>query len=901
MDNIEQVDCILLFMLDEERDLFIKANQRFIIEERDSNSFQKFTFLDKDTHVRHGVMCSGGSEMGMNAAAALIYKVSRHFSASLYINIGVAGILKDVKIGDVVFIDRLSTASENNANNAPYQLRGSSFYQHIDNRSDNIKQAVNRFLNDYSFPQEQQRLYEETFRKINEKITDESRIAGFPSDRNHNICCKGHCISFPEVIKNINGKDMKWFNSNNRLKNALVDMEAYYFCEWFNYIRQEEPNCVPQNAELLVVKSVSDCGNDTKTVYEECGTRKLSMSNISEVITTICCEQYGFTDPIQKDEIWDIIGKSISEQSVLENTLSSLQTGVSDEESVFNAFSKFFQYYVRSDYALWNDNSESSKGLLAALNSLLGINNTAIYITGRTGTGKTTLLSYLYKYLIWRKQKVVFLEIPNFLHNEKTSLDAALYFVSRVVKKDSSAIVLIDGIHSLNENENAYRYIREMLKGGDLHHVVFATNESDAYDAFFSEVESRFDNTIPIRLGGISIDSDMFEEFFSAGIKFFELFHNHSIADDYIRKVLHDENSTPRILNINYLLFYIITKYIYSADRRYRYFYTFLNSYFISNYGTAPFSSFCNEVYQRLTSQDKSMDNRSGNEQYRRISNNPYALYYAYSDSFYKLILSASKEKNRRSIFLQQQILFPCEAFLILMSKLFEGCRTELKAREIYANLADMFDHTEEMSIEMEMQINYLACSFLHSIPEMKESLFKRIKNYRSVLNRRKDTDTELRYRSICIASWLYMKEDKELRLYNRRLLKNQMTRRCNIAFHLCYYSGKMFSIQDITQLNYEYLNEETIIAINNVLKKGLLAEIKDVHSPFFQHNLITILHLWEDIILNNKTLIDACRSVEELFSNIKDRLYKEYKGRNCALLPIIDGVLDKLQRQIDS
>jgi len=142
-ENLKQIDCAILFMLDEERDLFIEANHKFILLENSiEDGFIEFIFLDKDCNIRSGVMCSDGTNMGNHKAGVLFYKLSRHYVASLYLNVGLAARLKDVNVGDVLFVDRLSTAGENNANNKPYQQSDAISYSPIARRQKRIREAI---------------------------------------------------------------------------------------------------------------------------------------------------------------------------------------------------------------------------------------------------------------------------------------------------------------------------------------------------------------------------------------------------------------------------------------------------------------------------------------------------------------------------------------------------------------------------------------------------------------------------------------------------------------------------------------------------------------------------------------------------------------------------------------
>lgn len=122
--NLKKVDCALLFMLDEEKNSFIEHNEQLIISEPNDGEFTEFFFFDKNGMYRTGVMFSGGEKMGNTEACYLFYRVSRKYVAELYINIGVAGVVNGIEVGDVLLATQLSTFGEQNATNAPWQSTG---------------------------------------------------------------------------------------------------------------------------------------------------------------------------------------------------------------------------------------------------------------------------------------------------------------------------------------------------------------------------------------------------------------------------------------------------------------------------------------------------------------------------------------------------------------------------------------------------------------------------------------------------------------------------------------------------------------------------------------------------------------------------------------------------------
>ena len=144
---MKEVDCALIFMLEEEKKLFLDYNKDFILLSNNSDQFTEFIFFDKDMTQRKGVICSNGIKMGNTEACALFYKLTRYYKAQLYINLGVAGLIKDMNIGDVLIPNRISTMGENNANN---EMKQTQDLFSDDQLSHNAVTALNKINADFS-------------------------------------------------------------------------------------------------------------------------------------------------------------------------------------------------------------------------------------------------------------------------------------------------------------------------------------------------------------------------------------------------------------------------------------------------------------------------------------------------------------------------------------------------------------------------------------------------------------------------------------------------------------------------------------------------------------------------------------------------------------------------------
>ena len=74
---VKEIDVALIFMLEEEKKLFLDANNSFIIKGDCEQEFTEFIFFDKKNKQRLGVICSSTNSMGNTEAGILFFKLSR--------------------------------------------------------------------------------------------------------------------------------------------------------------------------------------------------------------------------------------------------------------------------------------------------------------------------------------------------------------------------------------------------------------------------------------------------------------------------------------------------------------------------------------------------------------------------------------------------------------------------------------------------------------------------------------------------------------------------------------------------------------------------------------------------------------------------------------------------------
>lgn len=921
----KQVDCAIIFMLDEERDRFLEANHKFIISNRVDEYFLEFFFVDKDTQLRKGVICSYGTNMGNYAASVLFYRLSRLYKAHLYINVGVAGRIKDIDVGDVLFVDQLSSAGENNANNIIYQRIDSNTYERIDRRNSAIKEAVNFFIKGgFCFSKTSM-----TLKKTFDDDLYQSMLAGpWAGDISRgdeipgvgtgptNVCKTGWCITFPEVIKDKQEPNYKKFVDQIRQKSALIDMECYYLSEWHDLIKRLEPKHCDKDSEFIAIKSVSDCGDVNKELYEQAGSRKLAMNNLTEVVTHFCSEVYPFPVKNGDGELLQMVDEYISGKSIIRTVRDMISKcrDTGEELELIKKFEQMFKYFIRTEDP--NEyGCEDSVGMnFSVLKDILLQDRAAVTICGRSGTGKTTFFALFYIFLKAHQIPVVFWAIPLFSATKYVTQRQIIYFLSRLLKNSNTdaPILLLDGVNALGKDEAVHDEFIDLLQKSHIKHLCISYGDMiDSGDGIKPIVDLNMGFNIELQFGGVCIDSDEFDAFLDAALSFFHKVHDNQLTPDNIKKLLINRDGRSKVISIDYLLLYMISeKSGLLQQKNYRYLYTFLIAYFSAKYGNKNINSFISEVYSSLVSGNGSLIIGKTFDASEMFRYNAYVEDVAYATAVCDLF----KKDNDKEIeaFFTNELIFPSDITMILEDKLIEAQRQQETGRKILDAMIARLQSSTKKSAEMEIQILYTACSLgrnnQYNSQQLKEIVYKKRNHIMEEIERVGGNEQKLlmlQYRTLCIILALFFEEEDNLAEYNEKLIDEEATSLTNIIFHLYYYSGRFFSYKDVISFGFFSYKDVISFDITNihdemfyntyyVLAKTFMikSEQSSVTDQFTLYNFITFLHLCKHVIIPNNR-----------YPYIKDkakRIFDSYAATYRKMSPSKIKFYDKLIRLIN-
>lgn len=903
----KQVDCAIIFMLAEERKLFLESNHKFInIQQGGDENFNEFYFIDKTGKLRLGVICSSEEDMGNHAAGKLFYRLSRRYRASLYINIGVAGRISQINVGDVIFVDRLSSAGENNANNSRYHLTPANV-----NHSAAIREVIGFFCSKkFEFSQYSKDLHKAFVRGV--KAAAPRDGSGLAEAGKANVCRRGWCVTFPEVIKDREHPDFKNFMETGvRNKAHVADMEAYYLSEWHDLIEEEEGTSDGGSSDFIAIKSVSDCGDERKELYEKCGSRRLAMNNLAEITTCLCCERYDFP-AIERDagSLWSFFREHINERSVVSTVADMLSRRSCECEklSLIEKAEKMFRYSIRTEGVAGDVGFREIRDILAEDNSL-------VTVYGRPGTGKSTYLSLLYTYLSIAGRNVVFWEIPFFSGSSKSpnrsSSRQIIYFLSRLLEEDDSLILIVDGINTLAADGAENDFIALLSKRPIKHLCVCCGEMTDSTEKILTQIHSKTKLSAKIEFSGVCAGSQHFDDLFRSATEFFEAASGTQLSVDaeIIKSFLKNSGGQPKIISVDYLFLYMIfEKSNLFREQNFKYLHMFLQAYLNDKYGANSIEKYYEEVQALLAGGDGRPSEGPGFNFSEKFRYNAYAQDFAYVTAFYNLFNTVdNSEEHEMELknFCKKEMIFPSDITGILEDKVIAGRNANPKNNKALDNMVRVIAEDSEKSLEMETQLMYTACDLCGKNSSDHDKLRAVLKDMLQDIEKRhvsvKDSKgkmTALRYRSLCVIAAIFFDEDAYLSRYNNLILKNAEIARLNVSFHFHYYAREIFKFEDV--ISHDLLNSHNEMFYNTyyVLEQSLRGPVGEAEmtDQFLLHNLITYLHLFKKFILPSNRYPNLVPDVKRLLSGYRDaygRIPSERIEFHSELMSQLNGALE--------
>lgn len=863
--DTKTVDCIILAMLKEERELFLSENTCFAYDKtKKHDNFLEFTFFDKDNKLRKGVFCSSDREMGNNEASKLFYKISRTYQSDLIINIGVVGYIDEVNIGDVIIVDENYSLCEKNVANTRLQKTDAKIDQ------DFIREQVCGPLERY-YSTEFEKCSQFKLEKLKielEKYATENKLDNSIKTSLDKICAHsfneiklGACATYHSVVKDNKTREaIKEVRKTN-----IVDMEAYYFNDWHKLIRRTEYPKELKSSRMIMIKSISDTAlKKEKKILEAVGSRKLAMSNIYDVVSYYISNIYEFSLNSNKN-LMDYFNTNVSNKHI------DKLINYTDES--YDALENLCPYLIINNKL--NNMFLSGKYIETACN-ILKKENQVLILEGNPGKGKSTFISYVYK-KVSENQAAIFISIPEILNeNNKFSPSQSLYLLERLLQYDKGITVFIDGVEGSRhkqsiENKKLLENLIELLNKYGNRNVslcIGAWHTNDANDIKKDIINKINTNSevSTLTFKSVSALDDEIDDFI---LKFAE-FYKHK---DYAFNVKEYVNSTKNIIKNNTLqLRYVDFRllYIFAKKRQ-----ALMGSTNISDFIEAYCESLATDGMENAIADVAAIfKSENPNDKYGLLTKNIYSRAFIFAKFIYQTFVSDNKEMIH-SILTNKYIL--SDNINLFLEYILNNHAND--AKRFTENVLKSFEEEKNCQLCSKIQLLYNISSIkslsFQKKKKVEEYILSEIKQFNKLDLFEQESDVILSYRTLSIILNNKFGLTDYLQKFNTIISSTNNTDETNIVkkinqnFHLLYYSQMEFTYDKV---------EENVLFESEVIWNTYHILKKSINSPQFNNTYIetcaiTLAHIINYILTENSQLVEIF-SKDELsncLNNIKE------------------------------
>lgn len=906
--------CIIIMMLKEEKESFLAHNKRLLINgSKRDDGYTEFIFFDKEGRQRKGLICSGDQEMGNTEACELFYKISRKYTADLYINLGVAGYIKDVQIGDVIVVKRISTLGEGNASDSPWQLLDGPSQKDAVKIQQGLCDTCGEAFIAESSPKLSQ--FRTDIQEESNLLEEEKNEICGPEDRNQ--IRSGWCVTVPEVIKTNEESEQ-----NSRFpvlrKCNVMDMEAYYFVHWHELIKKVEPEHSCPESKFIIFKSASDMANKHKAVVEKCGSRDLAMANLCFAVCAYLTDVHEFPQNPRKNKTLlnyfnEVIYSKSRDSLLLPRTSKGQSRGEQAEEQNFG---KLCRYFISTTSAEELRDEEDS--VAAACNLLTSGSNTLL-LSGHSGTGKSTFVSYVYRAVKHHQKNAILVDFSKFSHKTMPTDEQVIYLLEKLLSQSQNNVgtVFLDGISlgyekydrllaAVNGHQNAgpkYRNLSLCIsdESDDRKH----TNERVATD--FRVANSRL---IECAFRGISVYSPDLRPTLQSAETYFKSIHKEFDAEAILQFI---QNSALNHIDFRLLkMFADHAANLRTADT----FPQFINQCCAKKADRAVFSRFFN--FAPFQPSEYFLHDDKEKKAYQALYRNSYMKAFLFATCIGTIVTARNNSEIQK--LLQSNYILSDEMNLFLDDYVSEA----QQGNDFVEVLIPILQQNSNTTCSAETQLIYsiMQTEGLRNHSYLRRQCYdyikKKIEKAKQIISDCKIAgqdyyERSLQYRTLAILLWRNrsgQQHDRSyLDSYNQSLLNDQNIKNCNLYFHLYYYSRREFTLDEINLFDKKSISEEMFLNTYYTLLHALNIDgytdtfEREItrRNPFYHMNLITFACLIEAFMVHEKKYRPFFDQTVKYLKTMTVVVHKcnqspQCQDFDCHVESLLDTTLKKLQ-----
>lgn len=870
---VQTVDCILLAMLREERDLFLKNNRHLIYNKSDEyEDFLEFKFVDKEGNLRKGVFCSGTKEMGNNEAGKLFYRLSRKYISELYINIGVVGYINDVNIGDVLIVSDCYSLCEKNVANSQLQKTDAKYLDTAFIKDYVFSKLGQNYLEEFkSKTKSRMKEFRRKLKQINGvDLNDDLRQTLINRCADYNEIKLGMCATYHSVVK-----DQRTRNIIKEIrKTNIVDMEAYYFQDWHHQVFHEEHHEDINNSKMIFIKSVSDTAIDKeKEILEKANSRSLAMANIYDVVTYYISYLHEFTQNSEM-KLLEYFNNKISNRHI--------DKLITYKSEAYDALNNLCPYIIIEDNI---DGSDFDKNYIETVCEMLKKNNKTLVLQGTPGKGKSTFISYVYKKLSEQRPSI-FISIPElFKENNGLTIEQSLYLFKRILEDNKDVIVFIDSIEGSRqigsrENQKIRTALIDFLSQDDNRNISICIGTWYIKNSHDIDIVNKIglNNDLNIlTFKGLSSFDENIKDFVLNFAKFYAYCVDEFDVNKYVNNAMRlIKADDVQLRCIDFRLLYIFAKE-QNVFKRSKTIFDFIEKY-CNKIAKNNLSSAISAVSQIILNKDPCDDTGL-------LRKNIYSRAYIFSQYICQAFINNNTEEI--NCILSNKYILSDNFNIFLKYQLNSNIDDGLKfVKQVLKSITEIKSIQFCSKIQLLYNISTVCISDRALKKVLKEQLLREIDQIELYSLNEQESEKIIGYRTFAIILNNVFNQSSYLDLFNKILLdvNDNIIRKINRNFHLLYYSQTEFTYDKVENENILF-EPEVIWNTYQILKNSIIAP--QFNIQYIETCIITLLHL----IIHIKTTISSTYILSD--EKLMDCLDMITRVRNQYDLKELDNLIN--------
>ena len=240
---------------------------------------------------------------------------------------------------------------------------------------------------------------------------------------------------------------------------------------------------------------------------------------------------------------------------------------------------------------------------------------------------------------------------------------------------------------------------------------------------------------------------------------------------------------------------------------------------------------------------------------------------------------------------------------MILQDRLVEAQRQQSVGPSVLNPIITCLEDKNEKSVEVETLLVSIVSSLAHKEPLVSPEIKRIILNRQDSIKRDLETADSNLTRKLYLQLMIYHKSlsrffdmHDDLSRFNENLLIDNNLCLVNLIFNLFYYSGRLFSFEDVLSFSLSSVYDEMFYNTYYVLEKTIINEFAFKTTPqYLLYNIITYLQLYKLVVLptgNYQHITTNVKRICDTFKRVYPNCFPNSFGVHHHLMKLMDEIL---------